>query len=415
VADEVDPLAASWTESPDVPRSSAEDPTPPEPERAVEDVTPTLGVVEPPADSPATSTEATLRTSSTSTAQTAQRSTDHDELHERVIGVPTDVAPQGAPVPSSDLGPITTSAPPTPSFQRATSDPTSRAADDVSGDRIVVDPPESTPTAVDHPDPDPDTGTDTDTEHLTIGADALLEPDGAGDTAGDDAIGSGTFAPPRPAAPRSIDPEMSGASVQRATGAEPTAVPASAGSAPEQTTGLVGARTFGTPLDIAMALTSRSTLRGGADAEASPLDGPAAVQRDPHRPGLPTARPTTARPTTARPTTAPAPNAGDIAVDRGIAQRSPDGSVIFDLGAAPEAASPVEAPPVQMDAAASPAPASAAPAPGGGAGGSAGAAGGSEAELDELSRRIYGRIRLQLRNELRLDRERSGSLIDIRR
>jgi hypothetical protein len=39
----------------------------------------------------------------------------------------------------------------------------------------------------------------------------------------------------------------------------------------------------------------------------------------------------------------------------------------------------------------------------------------SSAEMDELARRLYSRIRLHLRNELRRDRERAGSLIDIRR
>lgn len=62
----------------------------------------------------------------------------------------------------------------------------------------------------------------------------------------------------------------------------------------------------------------------------------------------------------------------------------------------------------------------AAPAASGG-GGSAPAggapAGGAPAagDLDELARKLYGRIRIHLRNELRLDRERAGSLVETRR
>jgi hypothetical protein len=36
-------------------------------------------------------------------------------------------------------------------------------------------------------------------------------------------------------------------------------------------------------------------------------------------------------------------------------------------------------------------------------------------DLDELARRLYGRIRTQLRHELRMDRERSGRLVEARR
>jgi hypothetical protein len=40
-------------------------------------------------------------------------------------------------------------------------------------------------------------------------------------------------------------------------------------------------------------------------------------------------------------------------------------------------------------------------------------AGGTSAELDELSRRLYDRMRYQLKAELRLDRERAGMMTDL--
>jgi hypothetical protein len=117
-------------------------------------------------------------------------------------------------------------------------------------------------------------------------------------------------------------------------------------------------------------------------------------------------------------------NPGDVAVRAGLAQRSADGSVVFASPAAsPEdAQSPAPAagrPPdvVQREAAApapppepAAAPASAAPAAPAAPGGAAGLPAG--ADLDELARRLYGRIRLHLRDELRRDRERASSLID---
>jgi hypothetical protein len=106
-------------------------------------------------------------------------------------------------------------------------------------------------------------------------------------------------------------------------------------------------------------------------------------------------------------------------VRAGLAQRAVDGSVVFapppEAPAAPEAGTPAPAPadpgpPPTVQRADAPAaaagPAPAGPAPGGAAGLPAGA------DLDELARRLYGRIRLHLRDELRRDRERAGSLID---
>jgi hypothetical protein len=40
--------------------------------------------------------------------------------------------------------------------------------------------------------------------------------------------------------------------------------------------------------------------------------------------------------------------------------------------------------------------------------------GGSEKDLDDLARRLYERIRLRLKRELLVDRERAGSLTDLR-
>jgi hypothetical protein len=43
------------------------------------------------------------------------------------------------------------------------------------------------------------------------------------------------------------------------------------------------------------------------------------------------------------------------------------------------------------------------------------ASGPTERELDDLARRLYDRIRLRLRRELIVDRERAGVLIDLGR
>jgi hypothetical protein len=56
------------------------------------------------------------------------------------------------------------------------------------------------------------------------------------------------------------------------------------------------------------------------------------------------------------------------------------------------------------------------PAPGSTAPGTtAGHAGANSAELDELAKRLYGRLRVMLKHELRLDRERAGVLTQGRR
>jgi hypothetical protein len=104
-------------------------------------------------------------------------------------------------------------------------------------------------------------------------------------------------------------------------------------------------------------------------------------------------------------------DAGTVAIEAGVAQREADGSVVFDTasfgGAEPD---------VDVDAGDGPtvqragATATAASAPGPPA--PAGAAGG---DLDELAKRLYGRLRVMLKHELRLDRERAGVLTQGRR
>jgi hypothetical protein len=131
----------------------------------------------------------------------------------------------------------------------------------------------------------------------------------------------------------------------------------------------------------------------------------------------------------ASPTSAATPSAGDVAVSTGIGHVAEDGSIVFDApagepsfagsadggegaaiqrsfgegggeGAGADGPAVVSGPPsLQLV----------------GAGGGGGGAGGSDAELDELARKLYGRIRLHLRRELTLDRERSGSLIEMPR
>ena len=51
----------------------------------------------------------------------------------------------------------------------------------------------------------------------------------------------------------------------------------------------------------------------------------------------------------------------------------------------------------------------------GGAPSSGAAVNGNAQDLDELARRLYSRMRVHLRHELRMDRERSGSLLEVDR
>ncbi len=116
----------------------------------------------------------------------------------------------------------------------------------------------------------------------------------------------------------------------------------------------------------------------------------------------------------------PSADAGAVAVAAGIAQRLPDGSVVFAPPAVQRADGdmPVtEPPPVDP-----PAP----PEPTGGAGdasagtsdGAAGAGGGKGAGTpkvtDELVRALVAPLSRLLKAELRIERERTGSLINTR-
>jgi len=73
---------------------------------------------------------------------------------------------------------------------------------------------------------------------------------------------------------------------------------------------------------------------------------------------------------------------------------------------------PAGAPPPGGSTGPSGAPAASSVQAGGAAGAAAGLAGVSEADLDLLARRLYGRVRDRLARELLLDRERSGMLAD---
>jgi hypothetical protein len=104
-------------------------------------------------------------------------------------------------------------------------------------------------------------------------------------------------------------------------------------------------------------------------------------------------------------------DAGAVAVAAGVAQRQADGSVVFptpssdvvsrdadEIAAAePEASAPTTAPTT--------APAATRPA----------TAVDPAMDLDELAKRLYGRLRVMLKHELRLDRERAGLITQARR
>ena len=134
------------------------------------------------------------------------------------------------------------------------------------------------------------------------------------------------------------------------------------------------------------------------------------------------------------------PDPGAIAVAGGLARREPDGSVVFDLGAAPTLPGPLAslrhdepatgtAETVQRQEADGPADApgpspgseltttmsdQAAAAPSAAAGPSAAAPGAAAPPLDELARQLFGPLTARLKAELRLDRERAGLLTDLR-
>ncbi|MGW8670340.1 hypothetical protein [Streptomyces niveus] len=133
---------------------------------------------------------------------------------------------------------------------------------------------------------------------------------------------------------------------------------------------------------------------------------------------------------------APLPTAGAFAVAAGVAQRMPDGSVVFGSSSAPHASrspgtsQPVvqrdaelseEPPPTDSEPEASSEPApideSAAPAPTGADAGPAAAParpGGTPVVTDELVRALYAPLSRLLKADLRLERERAGFLINTR-
>lgn len=103
----------------------------------------------------------------------------------------------------------------------------------------------------------------------------------------------------------------------------------------------------------------------------------------------------------------------------GLATVDSDGAIVFPGLAAHIApmGETASATPVQREAAPTTAEAPAA-SPGAGAtpaGGAAPGAGDKPAELDELAKKLYERIRTRLKAELRLDRERAGLLTDLGR
>ncbi len=118
---------------------------------------------------------------------------------------------------------------------------------------------------------------------------------------------------------------------------------------------------------------------------------------------------------------------GAVAVDRGLAHRDPDGSVVFDLAPGPAPSPPLPPETVQRQDASGPAdapgpsPATAPPAataPSGAATVTTAAAGHARhpasPPLDELARQLFGPLSARLKAELRLDRERAGLLTDLR-
>ncbi|GAB2633317.1 hypothetical protein GCM10027168_74670 [Streptomyces capparidis] len=167
---------------------------------------------------------------------------------------------------------------------------------------------------------------------------------------------------------------------------------------------------------------------GDAAPGPAPAAGrPAPTLMPPPRVPSPPGRPMPPPPAPAAPPrswSGPFVDAGAAAVGAGVAQRMPDGSVVFNLPGAPAPAvqrqneppppdpppGPVEPPPAEPPPAT---PAAAAPAP------PAEPPDGTphqqpNAITDELVRALFPRLSWLLRAELRLERERAGSLIRTR-
>ncbi len=102
-------------------------------------------------------------------------------------------------------------------------------------------------------------------------------------------------------------------------------------------------------------------------------------------------------------------DAGSVAVEAGVAQREADGSVVFQAGAFEGPEADVDAGDGEVVQRAAATGATSTPA-------APGAARGADSgDLDELAKRLYGRLRVMLKHELRLDRERAGVLTQGRR
>jgi hypothetical protein len=168
--------------------------------------------------------------------------------------------------------------------------------------------------------------------------------------------------------------------------------PAGGGAAPAVDTAAVAAHRTAAPVQRVAAVpgVQRATGAGPVSTAGAPPRSRSA--------GLPSL---------ALPAPAPA-DAGAIAVAAGLADRDPDGTVVFRQAVADPAPIPepstVDSAPVaavqRLDPAGAPA---AVPAPAGGE------------DVDELVRRLYEPLSARIKAELRLDRERAGMLTDLRR
>jgi hypothetical protein len=209
--------------------------------------------------------------------------------------------------------------------------------------------------------------------------------------------------------PTVVSPVFAPPELPPAFAAGPTGAPRATGVVPTSSTSVAAA----VPIQrlTAAPVSPSSTGRGAGPGASSGLHGHG------HGPGP-----------------GPRPSVGDLAVAAGLGTWSADGSVVFDPppGEAPAVgaseaeavvqrradgtasfAGPESGPVPTTVTVLAPEPTVQLAAAGGAAG--AGGGGGSETELDELAKRLYGRMRQQLRRELILDRERSGSLIEMPR
>jgi len=100
-------------------------------------------------------------------------------------------------------------------------------------------------------------------------------------------------------------------------------------------------------------------------------------------------------------------DAGNAAIEAGVAQRHADGSVVFSSAQDDDADTGGDAGATGDTVQRAPVESSRAPAAAG--------RGTDGSDLDELAKRLYGRLRVMLKHELRLDRERAGVLTQVRR